>query len=265
MRHKGLRTTWAGIPHAWAHSFSGTVAPVATGAIVALVWVSMRRTIVVHLPLLPSAVLLGILRIVVPLIAALISRRQSCSGGGPDQNLKCFHSFILVPSFISSPPKAKREAHVERLDKVPPALGNVQQLALLENALVDEGGVNLPKGQVLAVVAVTIIVPTAFHLLEVYFRGVGEQVGGMREDLLGGRRIGVQTDVLAALDLREEVVLRVGVQRRDGARRTEPGVDVHGITIFLFSDGAVLGHLKVPSQFGNLLKEIVLGEVTGLR
>ena len=74
MRHKGLRTTWAWIPHAWAHSLSRSVAPVAAGAIVALVWVSMRRTIVVHLPLLPGAVLLGILRIVVPLIAALISR-----------------------------------------------------------------------------------------------------------------------------------------------------------------------------------------------
>ena len=74
MRHKGLRTTWAWIPHAWAHSFSRSVAPVAACAIVALVWVSMRRTIVVHLPLLPGAVLLGILRIVAPLIAALISR-----------------------------------------------------------------------------------------------------------------------------------------------------------------------------------------------
>ena len=53
----------------------------------------------------------------------------------------------------------------------------------------------------------------------------------------------------------------VKVQRRDGAARSEPGVDAHIPVVVVVARVAVVGHVDVAAQSRYLLEERVLRQV----
>jgi len=64
---------------------------------------------------------------------------------------------------------------------------------------------------------------------------------------------------LPAFHLTQQVILRVLVQRRHGALRTKPGVDVGVGTL---PQTAVLGYNDVIPQLRYLIKQLVLGQIS---
>merc|ERR1712078_122302 len=147
----------------------------------------------------------------------------------------------------SLPPETHGEARASGLHVVPPTRGNIQHRAGLQQA-VEEGHVRVSRelfkvrGQ------------------RVHATGIRRQAAG--EGVQAGRGFWRrQPDIFLPDDLREQVLVRVGVPRRDGPSGPEPGVCCQE---FAVAKATVVGEAEVPPQSRRVVEERELPQANDL-